>query len=49
VAAPSQVTVDNLQPIIEYGFYGAVTAARAALPAMRDAREPRRPEVVFNA
>ncbi|QKW35644.1 SDR family NAD(P)-dependent oxidoreductase [Actinomadura sp. NAK00032] len=37
VAAPSQVTVDNLQPMIEYGFYGAVTAAQTVLPAMREA------------
>ena len=37
MAAPSQVTVDNLQPMIEYGFYGAVAAARAVLPAMRQA------------
>jgi NADP-dependent 3-hydroxy acid dehydrogenase YdfG len=37
VAAPSEVTVDNLQPMIEYAFYGAVTAARTVLPAMREA------------
>ncbi|XRQ08980.1 SDR family NAD(P)-dependent oxidoreductase [Actinomadura welshii] len=37
LAAPSEVTVDNLQPMIEYGFYGAVAAARAVLPAMREA------------
>ncbi|TDB82573.1 SDR family NAD(P)-dependent oxidoreductase [Actinomadura sp. KC216] len=37
LAAPSQVTVDNLQPMIEYGFYGAVAAAQAVLPAMREA------------
>ncbi|MFI6930635.1 SDR family NAD(P)-dependent oxidoreductase [Streptomyces sp. NPDC050287] len=37
LAAPSQVTVDNLQPQIEYVFYGAVTATRAVLPAMREA------------
>ncbi|MGP4087590.1 SDR family NAD(P)-dependent oxidoreductase [Streptomyces sp. KR55] len=36
-ATPSEVTVDNLQPQIEYTFYGAVTAARAVLPAMREA------------
>ncbi|MFD7608127.1 SDR family NAD(P)-dependent oxidoreductase [Streptomyces mirabilis] len=36
-AAPSEVTVDNLQPQIEYNFYGAVTAAQAVLPAMREA------------
>ena len=33
----SEVTVDNLQPMIEYGFYGAVAATRAVLPAMREA------------
>lgn len=37
VVAPSEVTVDNLQPMIEYGFYGAVAATRAVLPAMREA------------
>lgn len=37
LAAPSQVTVDNLQPMIEYGFYGAVTATQTVLPAMREA------------
>ncbi|MFG6197020.1 SDR family NAD(P)-dependent oxidoreductase [Nonomuraea sp. JJY05] len=37
MAVPSEVTVDNLQPQIEYTFYGAVTAARAVLPAMREA------------
>ena len=37
MAAPSEATVDDLQPMIEYGFYGAVTAARAVLPAMREA------------
>ncbi|MFC5802674.1 SDR family NAD(P)-dependent oxidoreductase [Streptomyces formicae] len=37
MAAPSEVTVENLQPQIEYTFYGAVTAARAVLPAMREA------------
>ncbi|MET8976427.1 SDR family NAD(P)-dependent oxidoreductase [Streptomyces sp. NPDC004539] len=36
-AAPSEVTVDNLQPQIEYTFYGAVAATRAVLPAMRAA------------
>ncbi|HLU55889.1 MAG TPA: SDR family NAD(P)-dependent oxidoreductase [Pseudonocardia sp.] len=36
-AAPSEVAVDNLQPQIEYSFYGAVTAAQAVLPAMREA------------
>ncbi|WP_328875417.1 SDR family NAD(P)-dependent oxidoreductase [Streptomyces sp. NBC_00287] len=37
LATPSEVTVDNLQPQIEYLFYGAVTAAQAVLPAMREA------------
>jgi NAD(P)-dependent dehydrogenase (short-subunit alcohol dehydrogenase family) len=37
LAAPSEVTVDNLQPQIEYLFYGALTAAQAVLPAMREA------------
>lgn len=37
MAAPSEVTVENLQPQIEYTFYGAVTAVRAVLPAMREA------------
>ncbi|NEA41159.1 SDR family NAD(P)-dependent oxidoreductase [Streptomyces sp. SID11385] len=37
VVAPSEATVDNLQPMIEYGFYGAVAAVRAVLPAMREA------------
>uniref|UniRef100_A0AAU1M353 SDR family oxidoreductase n=1 Tax=Streptomyces sp. NBC_00148 TaxID=2903626 RepID=A0AAU1M353_9ACTN len=37
MAAPSEATVDNLQPQIEYTFYGAVEAARAVLPAMREA------------
>lgn len=37
MVAPSEVTVDNLQPMIEYGFYGAVAATRAVLPAMREA------------
>ncbi|MCX4706464.1 SDR family oxidoreductase [Streptomyces sp. NBC_01373] len=37
MAAPSEATVDNLQPQIEYIFYGAVAAARAVLPAMREA------------
>ena len=36
-AVPSEVTVDNLQPQIEYNLYGAVAAAGAALPAMRAA------------
>ncbi|MFC4508271.1 SDR family NAD(P)-dependent oxidoreductase, partial [Streptomyces vulcanius] len=37
MAAPSEVTVDNLQPQIEYNFYGAVAAARTVLSAMREA------------
>ncbi|WP_371663070.1 SDR family NAD(P)-dependent oxidoreductase [Streptomyces sp. NBC_00280] len=37
LTAPSEVTVDNLQPQIEYIFYGAVAAARTVLPAMREA------------
>jgi NAD(P)-dependent dehydrogenase (short-subunit alcohol dehydrogenase family) len=37
LASPSEVTVDNLQPQVEYNFYGAVTAAQAVLPAMRKA------------
>jgi NAD(P)-dependent dehydrogenase (short-subunit alcohol dehydrogenase family) len=36
-ATPSEVTVENLQPQIEYSLYGAVAAARAVLPAMREA------------
>lgn len=37
LATPSEATVDNLQPQIEYVFYGAVTATRTVLPAMREA------------
>ncbi|PSK93602.1 short subunit dehydrogenase [Murinocardiopsis flavida] len=37
MAAPSEATVENLQPQIEYTLYGAVAAARAVLPAMRAA------------
>jgi NAD(P)-dependent dehydrogenase (short-subunit alcohol dehydrogenase family) len=37
MAAASEVTVDNLQPQIEYTLYGAVAAAQAILPAMRKA------------
>lgn len=37
LAAPSEVTVDNLQPQIDYLLYGAITAAQAVLPAMREA------------
>ncbi|MFJ4835769.1 SDR family NAD(P)-dependent oxidoreductase [Streptomyces sp. NPDC088747] len=36
-AAPSETTVENLQPQIEYNLYGAVEAARTVLPAMREA------------
>lgn len=35
--SPSASTVPDLQTQIEYNLYGAVTAARAVLPAMRDA------------
>ncbi|MGW2651452.1 SDR family NAD(P)-dependent oxidoreductase [Streptomyces sp. NPDC001393] len=35
LAAPSEVTVDNLQPQIEYTLYGAVAAVQAVLPTMR--------------
>ena len=37
VAAPSEVTEENLQPYLDFVFYGALTAARAVLPAMREA------------
>ncbi|MGP3921088.1 SDR family NAD(P)-dependent oxidoreductase [Nonomuraea sp. 10N515B] len=37
MAVPSEVTVDNLQPQIEYNVYGALAAAHAVLPAMRKA------------
>ncbi|MGI5192973.1 SDR family NAD(P)-dependent oxidoreductase [Streptomyces sp. CA-288835] len=37
VASPSESTVENLQPQIEYNFYGAIAAAGAVLPAMREA------------
>ena len=37
LATPSESTVDNLQPQIEYYLYGALTAAQAVLPAMREA------------
>ncbi|MFI5966428.1 SDR family NAD(P)-dependent oxidoreductase [Streptomyces asoensis] len=37
MAVPSEAAVDNLQPQIEYYLYGAITAARAVLPAMREA------------
>ncbi|WP_435226613.1 SDR family NAD(P)-dependent oxidoreductase [Streptomyces sp. Tue6028] len=36
IATPSEATVENLQPQIEYTFYGAVEAARTVLPAMRE-------------
>ena len=34
---PSETTVDDLQPQVEYNLYSAVTASRAVLPAMREA------------
>lgn len=37
MAAPSDSTLENLQPQIEYYLYGAVEATRAVLPAMREA------------
>ncbi|MFI7228746.1 SDR family NAD(P)-dependent oxidoreductase [Nonomuraea angiospora] len=37
MAVPTEVTVDNLQPQIEYTVYGALAAAHAVLPAMRQA------------
>ncbi|MFF4347212.1 hypothetical protein [Streptomyces sp. NPDC001530] len=37
MAAPSEATVENPQPQIEYTLYGAFAAARAGLPAMREA------------
>ncbi|WP_328223239.1 SDR family NAD(P)-dependent oxidoreductase [Streptomyces sp. NBC_00487] len=37
LAAPSEATVDDLQPQIEYVFYGAVAATHAVLPTMREA------------
>jgi NADP-dependent 3-hydroxy acid dehydrogenase YdfG len=37
VAAPSEVTEENLQPYLDYVFYGAAAATRAVLPAMREA------------
>ena len=37
MAGPLEVTVDNLQPQIDYYLYGAVTAARQVLPAMLEA------------
>ncbi|GAA3625859.1 SDR family NAD(P)-dependent oxidoreductase [Nonomuraea rosea] len=36
-AVPTEVTADNLQPQIEYTVYGALAAAHAVLPAMRQA------------
>jgi NADP-dependent 3-hydroxy acid dehydrogenase YdfG len=35
--SPPEVTADNLRPQIEHHLYGAVTAARTVLPAMRAA------------
>ncbi|MEU8151273.1 SDR family NAD(P)-dependent oxidoreductase [Nonomuraea sp. NPDC048901] len=37
MAGPLEVTVDNLQPQIDYYLYGAVTAANQVLPAMLEA------------
>jgi NADP-dependent 3-hydroxy acid dehydrogenase YdfG len=34
---PSEATPENLQPYLEYTLFGAVAAARAVLPAMREA------------
>ncbi|MEU7003395.1 SDR family NAD(P)-dependent oxidoreductase [Nonomuraea sp. NPDC046570] len=34
MAGPLEVSVDNLQPQVEYYLYGAVTAARQVLPGM---------------
>ncbi|MFI9834741.1 SDR family NAD(P)-dependent oxidoreductase [Streptomyces sp. NPDC051913] len=36
MATPSEATVENLQPQIEYYLYGGITAAQAVLPAMRE-------------
>ena len=37
LAPPSEATVENVQPQVEYYLYGALEAARAVLPAMREA------------
>ena len=37
LALPSEATVENLQPQIEYYLYGALHAAQVVLPAMREA------------
>jgi len=37
LATPSEATVENLQPQIEYYLYGALHAAQVVLPAMREA------------
>ncbi|GAA4929549.1 NAD(P)-dependent dehydrogenase (short-subunit alcohol dehydrogenase family) [Nonomuraea thailandensis] len=37
LAVPTEVTADNLQSQLEYLVYGAPAAARAVLPAMRQA------------
>ncbi len=37
LAAPSEVTVENLQQQLEYYLYGALHAAQVVLPAMREA------------
>jgi NAD(P)-dependent dehydrogenase (short-subunit alcohol dehydrogenase family) len=36
MTTPSQTTVEDLQPQVEYYLYGALEAARAVLPAMRE-------------
>lgn len=36
-AVPSEATVENLQPQLEYYLYGAIQAAQVVLPAMRQA------------
>jgi NADP-dependent 3-hydroxy acid dehydrogenase YdfG len=37
LATPSEATVENLQPQLEYYLYGALHAAQVVLPAMREA------------
>ena len=37
LARPSEMTVENVQPQVEYYLYGALEAVRAVLPAMRAA------------
>ncbi|XVQ15482.1 SDR family NAD(P)-dependent oxidoreductase [Spirillospora sp. CA-255316] len=36
IATPSEATAENVQPYLDYIFYGALTATRAVLPAMRE-------------